>query len=232
MKVISVKCPACGADLDIEEGRKQAFCTYCGAKILLENENERVFRTIDEAGIKHAETERMVMLKKMELLEKQREDIKKSKAARTKICIIMGITGLVMTCLGYMLGSLTGNPDSGFYMISMVGFFPLAGSAYIWIYSKNAEEDVQVDLGDKAKVPSSISGYETKNYAAVEAILRGAGFSNIRCIPLGDLTMGLLKKPDMVESITINGKEVTSGGKKFPKDAQVIISYHSISGKG
>ena len=31
------------------------------------------------------------------------------------------------------------------------------------------------------------------------------------------------------ETITINGKEVESGGKKFPKDAAIVISYHSLS---
>ena len=54
-----------------------------------------------------------------------------------------------------------------------------------------------------------------------------AGFHNIQCIPLNDLTMGLLKKPGMVESITINGRSVTSGGKKYSPDAAVVISYHS-----
>ena len=54
-----------------------------------------------------------------------------------------------------------------------------------------------------------------------------AGFTNVRCVPLNDLTMGLLKKPGMVQSITIRGKEITSGGKKFSPDAPVVISYHS-----
>lgn len=40
--------------------------------------------------------------------------------------------------------------------------------------------------------------------------------------------MGLLKKPNMVESITINGHNTTSGGKKYNPDATVIITYHSL----
>ena len=35
VKLVSVKCPECGAMLDIEEGRDQAFCTHCGAKVVL-----------------------------------------------------------------------------------------------------------------------------------------------------------------------------------------------------
>ena len=48
-KLISVKCPDCGQTLSIEENRTQAFCTYCGAKVLISNENEYVFRKVDEA---------------------------------------------------------------------------------------------------------------------------------------------------------------------------------------
>ena len=68
---ISVKCPQCGANLSIEEDRDMAFCTYCGTKIIIHNENGHIYRHIDEAGIKQTETDRMIMLKKMELLEKR-----------------------------------------------------------------------------------------------------------------------------------------------------------------
>ena len=51
----------CGAD-----------STYCGAKVLISNENEYVFRQVDEAGIQKAETERLIKLKELELQE-QRE---------------------------------------------------------------------------------------------------------------------------------------------------------------
>ena len=32
----------------------------------------------------------------------------------------------------------------------------------------------------------------------------------------------------MVESITVNGHQVYTGGRKFPKDAPVVISFHSL----
>lgn len=56
-----------------------------------------------------------------------------------------------------------------------------------------------------------------------------AGFTNIQCVPLNDLTTGLLKKPHMVESNTINGQKINSGERKFSPDASVVISYHSFS---
>ncbi len=127
--------------------------------------------------------------------------------------------------LGYLAGSATGDSDSGFYMISMVGFFPLMGAAYIWLFSKDKDDD---DYGDKVKVPT-LSDYEKQSYMAIEAKFRGAGFTNIKCVPLNDLRIGFLKKPNMVESITINGNETTSGGNKYFPDAAVVITYHSMS---
>lgn len=41
-RLISLKCPSCGAELNIEDGRDICFCTYCGAKILIEQSDEAV----------------------------------------------------------------------------------------------------------------------------------------------------------------------------------------------
>ena len=42
-------------------------------------------------------------------------------------------------------------------------------------------------------------------------MFRGSGFTNVKSVPLCDLTVGLLKKTGTVEAITINGKSVVSG---------------------
>ena len=86
VKLISVKCPECGATLNIEEDREQAFCTYCGTKVLLHNENEHIYRHIDEAGVRQAETDRIVRMKQMELAEKKRVDAEKTKALKRENC--------------------------------------------------------------------------------------------------------------------------------------------------
>lgn len=227
IQFVSVKCPECGAALNIEEGREQIFCSYCGTKIMVHNDNEHIYRHIDEAGIKQAETDRIVRMKQMEIAEKKRLASERMTKTKIKISLILAVVGILMMTFGYLAGSATGDPDSGLYMIAMVGFFPLMGAAYIWLFSKDKDEEE--DYGDKAKVPSAISDYESKSYMAIAAMLESAGFTNIKCVPLNDLSTGWLKKPDMVESITINGHEVTSGGKKFPRDSAVVVSYHSFS---
>ena len=41
MKLIAVKCPQCGADLQIEEDQRICFCEYCGCRILIDDVDER-----------------------------------------------------------------------------------------------------------------------------------------------------------------------------------------------
>lgn len=40
MKLIAVKCPQCGADLQIEEAQRICFCEYCGCRILIDDLDE------------------------------------------------------------------------------------------------------------------------------------------------------------------------------------------------
>ena len=97
VKLIAVKCPECGATLNIEENRAQAFCTYCGAKVMIQNENEKIYRRIDEAKMKQAETDRMIRLKKMELYEQELAEKKKSRKLQMTIAIIMIVLGGLAT---------------------------------------------------------------------------------------------------------------------------------------
>ncbi len=141
VQFVSVKCPECGALLNIEEGRSQAFCSYCGTKILVHNDNEKIYRHIDEAGIKQAETDRIIRLRQMELEEKAREEEMKAKTFKFKMGLIIGAIGVLMMVVGYMLGDATGDSDSGFYMISLIGFFPLmAGGSIITSALRNKSD--------------------------------------------------------------------------------------------
>ena len=96
--MISVRCPDCGAALDVEEGRTQLFCSYCGAKVIIQNDNEFIYRTVDDAGVKQAETQRMVMLKQLEMEEKAKQDKKeyiRIWLGATVILFLVGIIGIM-----------------------------------------------------------------------------------------------------------------------------------------
>ena len=183
IKLITVRCPQCGSMLNVDKDRKMFYCSYCGAKVILEDDHEYTYRTIDEAKIKQAETDQMVELKKMEMIEKKQAAREKSKKQRIKIALCLAAAGSICLVLGFLLGDASGNPDSGLYMISFVGFFLLLGAVYTAFCSDDSNDD-DLDLGDTIKVPSGADDCEGKNYQAIETLFKSAGFSNIACVPL------------------------------------------------
>lgn len=38
--MVSLECPSCGAELQIENGRKECYCSYCGKKIRIDDSNK------------------------------------------------------------------------------------------------------------------------------------------------------------------------------------------------
>ena len=87
MKLITLNCPRCGADLNVEAGRKYIFCEYCGQKIYIDDEVQRsehteninyTYRNIDEAKIREADAR----IKEAELQE--RKDLRKEKRIAAK----------------------------------------------------------------------------------------------------------------------------------------------------
>ncbi len=88
MKLISQRCPHCGAELSIDPGRQQAFCQYCGTKLLIEDENTHTininYRNVDEARLKEAE----VRLKELEYAREQNNaHVKEVKSWRLLILV-------------------------------------------------------------------------------------------------------------------------------------------------
>lgn len=106
INTISVKCPNCDATLEIEEGRRQAFCTYCGAKIIINNENEYVYRRIDEAKVRQAETDRMIRLKELELEEQRQKRELMEEEKSQKIYRVLVIGWAVATAILLLIGIL------------------------------------------------------------------------------------------------------------------------------
>ncbi len=110
MQLVILKCPNCGAELQIEANRRECFCTYCGAKALLDDGSTRI---IDEAEVLRAETEKIVQLKKLELeqerFRKEEERLQKKEALFKKINIFLFITfvaGLALILIGLLSLSL------------------------------------------------------------------------------------------------------------------------------
>ena len=126
---VALKCPRCDADLDAESDREMLFCQYCGAKIILTDENtytinknitiNQTIHHVDDAKITRAETERMVQ---MHQIEKERNE---SKVLMLKIIfsIILAIVGAIL----YM-------SDTEIFFVGFLCYFAIF---FIWKKSIN-----------------------------------------------------------------------------------------------
>ena len=97
IKLITVNCPDCGGNMNIEEDKNIAFCAYCGSKLSVINDNERIIRTIDEAEVIRAKSNAELELKKLEIEEQKRK-------LKIKVSLIAGgctLFFLLLTCIGY-----------------------------------------------------------------------------------------------------------------------------------
>ena len=225
-QLISVKCPDCGQTLSIEENRTQAFCSYCGAKILISNENEYVFRQVDEAGIKKAETDRIIRLREMEIAEK-------NSSLRKALTIIWIVLSLILIVIAVVLMLSPGNDSmpgwAGGFLFLFYACAPIIGGGgylvFKWLPEKENEKIIEKQGG--IRFPNGLTPFTDKKYYAIEDSLRSTGFTNISCVNLHDLNiLTALINADKIAKITINGQQVTSGGKLYMPDVPIVITYH------
>ena len=197
MKLTAMVCPACGAKLEAEEGRKFIFCSSCGVKVNIENENERVIRYVDEAKIRELELEekkRQEAQEKEEALrretEKKRVDLKAKIKKRYLVCYAVIALGVVLMLAGY--GALL----PGLLLI----IFGIVGRVLLDDHF-GAE---MAKMEGRVRCPE----YDEKATASeVKAIFENAGFKNVQLFNMKDVILGVFTKEDRVESVTIGGKE-------------------------
>lgn len=81
MKIIEFKCPHCGADLTVEEGRSTLFCQYCGGKLVLDEFDKKTVRIINDAELEKVKAEKELTIAKIEYRIKRNKTIRKIGAA-------------------------------------------------------------------------------------------------------------------------------------------------------
>lgn len=222
ISLTSVKCPECGAQLSIEENRKQAFCSYCGSKIIVSNENEYVYRHVDEEGIKRAETEQMVRMKELEIAEK-------SSLNKKILTIFWLIVSVILLTIGIIM--ITGvfgmvAADIGILIILLAIGAVTGGYYLIFRVIPNNESDKATLKNGGIRFPRKLEPFDEKNYELLKDAIQTAGFQKVVCVNLHDLKIGLLKRAGTVESVFVNGEEITTGGKIYMPDASIRITYH------
>lgn len=227
---ISIKCPECGANLEIEQDREMMFCSYCGRKIMMVDENryEVVHRHIDDAEImrvktKHTEKE-AEQAYKLKLLE-----IENRKDRRRQIgwWILYGIIFalLLSSIIGFLLGD-------EFILLGLFGFMGFLVMTIVVFEAKTSENEKQRDnkntSSGKIRLTDKAMHYDGEDYLKMRAIYYELGFNDVRLINAHDLTFGIFNKPGSVYEITIN-RESLSNSKWYDPDAKVRIKYHDYA---
>lgn len=130
LKINVINCPSCGAAIPIQEGTSQITCSYCGSKFTITNENEFVYRHVDEAKMKIAETERM----KWQYEKEQKE--KRQKYEQIKLLVIIAIVAglLFIAAIGYLFG------DSNITFFGLMGAIIFAEFSFIY-YMGNKDKE-------------------------------------------------------------------------------------------
>ena len=136
MRLISMKCPECKANLSVEEGRKYCFCQYCGTKIMLEDDrvNKTYYTYRNEARLRQAEIDREIALKKLEIekIKVEQEETRKNKNRKLKIVvsITLAIVSSVSGLLGYFFkdGILGLFAIMAFWILFLIGLISLSNN--------------------------------------------------------------------------------------------------------
>ena len=98
-------------------------------KLEIEENNQKKkswFEKIEEEKRKTRQLE-------IEIERRKEEERKKSIKVKAIISVLLAIVGLVMMVIGIALTSASGNPDSEWGMLTILGMFPCMSIAFLWI---------------------------------------------------------------------------------------------------
>lgn len=113
----NIKCSNCGAGITAQDDNRDfIYCQYCGSKIMLDDYRE-THRIVDEAAIKHEESEEKVRLRILELEESKLKVKRKYTIIKILISLFLLILGIVLL-----------DKDD----FSFGGIFSLYGAVFVW----------------------------------------------------------------------------------------------------
>lgn len=218
MKLIEMKCPSCGAALQVEEGRQFTFCQYCGTKIMISDEEKVTIRYIDDAGLTRAQTEQMVQMKEIELQEKRQKNQRAWWIVGAVVCGLMLVAGAVLMA--------TKSYSAGYTLMSMAVFLGLFGGMTLLAIQRKDKRTSLTQSG--IRISSALANYRGQRVQTIAQLLKDAGFTNVTLVPVRDL--GLLSgwRNGMVDKLIIAGDDSICEGDIFSADAAVTLSYHTF----
>lgn len=167
MKLIAVKCPNCGADLEYEEGMSKMFCRYCGTPVILDDESVKINitnRIVDEAELEKVKLQRAQYEHRHEReLEQEKDLAEKERAWKQLLMEYLGGVGITL-----FIAMAFQNTASGFLndlITGLCGAVWFIGGIAVWVMkpktNRMSEQDYSrsgrnvyryVDRSDRSQV--------------------------------------------------------------------------------
>jgi len=99
----------------------------------------------------------------------------------------------------------------------------------IGLFGNNKKKNRRYASSNEVLISENMQKFRciNKNYNSIYHLFRGSGFTNVKVIPLKDLTVLNQRRNGQVDSVTINGSDDFEEGDIFPKHSNVLITYHS-----
>lgn len=112
------------------------------------------------------------------------------------------------------------------FMVSAV--LPLSGCSENKPETSSSKVEETTEAPKELTLPISSDEALKKNYEDLYDLFIDAGFKNADYDGLGDLNSSSDELNEVIESVTVNGKESFQKGDKILSDAKIMISYHSV----
>lgn len=225
MRFVEAKCKNCHADLEVDLDNLMATCPYCKSKLVLEFDVDRYLENKEETIREQNRLRESTIQKEQEY--KYLERTKKEEAKRRKLEAKQRKEELKYA----ERKDRREKTDLDFanylkFMIVILLFIACMGLVFHFI--DLSEEKTHQEKED-IKIP--ISSEEIKdgkyNYKEVQEMFESAGFTNVVLEKDEDIKIGLLKKEDLVEKVTVDGKKSFEKDSWVEKDTRVVITYHA-----
>lgn len=255
MNIKSIKCPGCGAPIDIDLEKTANFCSACGSKLVIDLDADAFF--------KEKEKTRRKQIKEEE--ETKREELRQhEETKRTRMNKFKGPLGLCADVIEHLsdinqnnLNNLqeTKEQEEQRKRRNVEWYASLSAAERKIVDEQKAEEDTKKKralyasgaflavifiismilsnsnniariLFNEANPPTASIFLNGKSKQEVESMFKDAGFTNIVLQEKSDTgLLSFLSSNGQVSSVTINGCDSFSTSDLFPKNSTVTITY-------
>ena len=169
MDIVPVICPACGAKVQVAEGTRSCYCTYCGTQMYLDDGSKTVtYQMVDEARIRESDNAAAVELKKLEMEEAAR-------ARKMKVLKWLAIASGALFVLGLLVA--LADRAAGSLICMTAGLIMLYGALFMFLNNRRSSDEAQKEPAREEKPEGSRKSEGRSGLALASAVTFAASLA-------------------------------------------------------